>query len=97
MESQQNIFFTLAQLGPMFAMIMALYYLLVLRPKAIDDREHEELIKSLKRGDGVITYGGVHGKVINSEAGKCQLEIAKNVQITVEHDAILKRESHDRA
>ena len=46
-----------------FVLIFVIMYLLILRPQQKRAKEHQELIKNLRRGDTVITSGGLVGKV----------------------------------
>src|SRR5260370_42033431 len=50
------------QLVP-FVLIFVIMYFLILRPQQKRAKEHQELVKNLRRGDNVITSGGLVGKV----------------------------------
>ena len=52
----------LVQLLP-FVLIFVIMYFLILRPQQKRAKEHQELVKNLRRGDTVITSGGLMGKV----------------------------------
>ena len=54
--------------GPLliqFALIFAILYFLMIRPQQKQRRKHEEALMSLKRGDEVVTAGGIVGEVIH--------------------------------
>ena len=59
----------LMQLLP-FVLIFVIMYFLILRPQQKRAKEHQELIKNLRRGDTVITSGGLMGKVTKNTVDK---------------------------
>jgi preprotein translocase subunit YajC len=61
----------------------ALFYFLLIRPQKKKALEHKALLESIKRGDNVITAGGVHGKVFAVENDLVILAIENNVTITI--------------
>jgi preprotein translocase subunit YajC len=72
-----------------FILIFVLFYFLILRPQQKQSRKRDELLKSLKRGDNVITSGGIYGKIVNiSEDDIVSLEIAKGVSIRIGRSGI---------
>jgi preprotein translocase subunit YajC len=73
----------LMQLVP-FAMIFAIAYWFVIRPQRRKTKEHADLIKNTRRGDSVITTGGLIGKVTKVvDDAELELEIAPNVRVRV--------------
>jgi len=72
----------LGQVLPLVFMF-AIFYFLLIRPQQKKAKEHKALIDTLKKGDNVVTAGGVHGKVIAIEDADLTLEIAPNVNIKI--------------
>jgi preprotein translocase subunit YajC len=71
------------QLVP-FAMIFVIAYFLVIRPNRKKAKQHEDLIKSTRKGDSVVTTGGLIGKVTRIvDDAELELEIAPNVKVRV--------------
>ena len=71
----------LIQLLP-FIMILGIMYFLIIRPQQKRLKDHRDMIASIKRGDTVVTSGGIIGKVtriIND--GELQVEIAEGVRV----------------
>jgi preprotein translocase subunit YajC len=67
---------------PMFA----IFYFLILRPQGQRQKQLRASINNLRRGDVVVTAGGILGKVVkasNSEDTEILVEIAENVQVKV--------------
>ena len=71
----------LVQLLP-FALIFVIMYFLILRPQQKRVKAHQELVKNVRRGDTVITNGGLVGKVTKVvDDDQIEIEIADNVRI----------------
>lgn len=71
-------------LVPMLLMCVIWYFLLI-RPQQKRAKEHKIMLEAMKKGDQVITQGGIYGKVVSVAAEKntAEIEIAKGVNITV--------------
>lgn len=73
----------IVQLIP-FALILAIMYFLIMRPQQKRAKEHADLVKNLRRGDSVITSGGLIGKVTKVvDDAEVELEVAPNVRVRV--------------
>ncbi|MCX5860272.1 MAG: preprotein translocase subunit YajC [Proteobacteria bacterium] len=79
----------------MLAAIFAIFYFLLIRPQQKRTKEHQELLKSLKRGDDVITTGGIFGRIAEIDEGTVMLEVAEKVKIKVARDQIAANRSMD--
>jgi preprotein translocase subunit YajC len=58
------------------AAIFLIFYFLMIRPQNRRQRDHEDMLKGLERGDRVVTSGGVHGTVVGLADDVLTLEIA---------------------
>ena len=67
---------------PMVIMV-AIFYFLLIRPQQRKAKEHRQLLETLKRGDRVLTNGGLIGTIVNIEDGLVILEVADKVRIEV--------------
>lgn len=63
--------------------MFAIFYFLLIRPQQKKAKEHKALLESMKKGDNVITAGGVHGKITSVENDLVTLEVANNVNIKI--------------
>ena len=63
--------------------MFAIFYLLLIRPQQKKAKEHKVLLETLKKGDQVITAGGIHGKVTSVDESVVTLEIATGVNIKI--------------
>ena len=69
------------------AMFVLLYFLLI-RPQQKRAKDHKKLLKALKKGDEVVTNGGVVGKVNSVDESFATLEIAEGVVVKVQKQGI---------
>ena len=66
------------------ALIMVVFYFLLIRPQQRKAKEHQEVLKKISRGDTVITVGGLVGKVTKVvDDNELQVEIGENVKVRV--------------
>jgi preprotein translocase subunit YajC len=73
----------LLQLLP-FVLIFVIMYFLILRPQQKRVRTHQDMIKNLRRGDTVVTAGGIIGRITKvTEESDVQVEIAEGVRVRV--------------
>ncbi len=71
------------QMAP-FGAILVIMYFLLLRPQQRKAKLHQEMIANVRRGDIVVTTGGLIGKVSKAvDASELELEIAPNVRVRV--------------
>ena len=70
------------------ALILLIFYFLLIRPQQKRNKAHEDMVTSLKAGDRVMTGGGIYGTVTKVNGTELELEIAPNVNITIERMAI---------
>jgi preprotein translocase subunit YajC len=56
----------LSQFLPLI-IIFGIFYFLIIRPQQKQQKEHEEMLKSLKKGDKILTHGGLHAEVAKVE------------------------------
>jgi len=74
---------------PMILMIGLVFYFLVFRPQQTRAKEHKKLLSELKRGDNVVTQGGLLGTVARIVSDdEVQLEIAEGVKVRVVRSTI---------
>ena len=72
---------------PLIALV-AVFYFLVLRPQSKRAKEHKTMVEALQRGDEVVTAGGEVGRVGKVFEEYVSIELAENVEVTVQKVAI---------
>jgi preprotein translocase subunit YajC len=80
---------TLAQVAPL-VIIFGLFYMLMIRPQQLRQRELKAQLAAVKRGDRVVTAGGILGTVakVRDGANEVEVDIAPNVRVTVLRDTL---------
>ena len=85
-----------AQFIPLI-LIFVIFYFFLIRPQQKKVKEHREMVKNLKRGDEVITSGGIIGKVDRLfEDDRIELDIADGVKVQIIKNTVqghLKKET----
>ena len=64
-------------------LIFAIMYFLMIRPQQKKVKEHRAMVEALRRGDQVVTQGGMIGKVVKVTDSEAEIEIAPNVKVKV--------------
>jgi len=67
---------------PLILMFVIFYFLLI-RPQQKKSKEHKSMIESLKKGDRIITSGGLHGRITGISDNTLTVEIADKVRVKV--------------
>ena len=66
-----------------FVLIFVIMYFLILRPQQRRVKEHQNMVKNVRRDDTIVTTGGIVGRVtkVADEASEIEVEIAPNVRV----------------
>jgi len=73
----------LAQMLPMFLMIIAIFYFVIYRPQKQQREKQQDMLNQLKKGDKVVTSGGIWGTVTNVGKETATLQVSENAKIKV--------------
>ncbi|BDG60797.1 preprotein translocase subunit YajC [Caldinitratiruptor microaerophilus] len=68
--------------------LFALLWFLMIRPQQVQAKKRQEMLNSLRKGDRVITIGGIHGTILDLDPETITLRVADGVDITVQRSAI---------
>jgi preprotein translocase subunit YajC len=71
-----------------FALILAIFYFLILLPMKRRQKKIQEFQESLKVGDKVVTTSGIYGEITRLKDKTVQLQIANNVRIELARQAV---------
>ena len=66
-----------------FLLIFVIFYFLMIRPQSQRAKEHQASIMAVKKGDDVITGGGIRGRITKVTDDEAEVEIAQGVKIRV--------------
>ncbi|HHL58042.1 MAG: preprotein translocase subunit YajC [Bacteroidetes bacterium] len=79
---------TWTSLLPLF-LILVVFYFFFIRPQSKKTKEQRKFREALKKGDKVLTIGGIHGKVIEVKDTTVILEVGNQIKMTVEKSALV--------
>ena len=73
-----------AQLIPLI-LIFVIFYFFLIRPQQKKVKEHKNMVQNLKRGDSIVTAGGMVGKIVKSteNSEEITVEISKGVNVNI--------------
>jgi len=75
---------------PLIIIFFIFYFLLIL-PQQRKQKSHQMMLEGLKRGDKVVTIGGIFGKIVNIKEEILTLEIANEVRVEIAKSAISRK------
>ena len=78
------------QMWIMLALIFVVMWFFMIRPQRKQQKELQNFRDSLKRGDKVVTIGGIYGTVCEIKEGSVLIEVDNNVKIRVSKQALVK-------
>lgn len=71
------------------AMIFLIFYFLLIRPQQKKQKEHDDMLKAVEKGDRVVTTGGLHGEVVGSSEDVLTLDVGtQKGQLKVKVDRV---------
>ncbi|MGH2568043.1 MAG: preprotein translocase subunit YajC [Bacteroidota bacterium] len=72
----------------MFGLMFLILYFMIIRPQQKRTKERQKMIENLKKGDKVVTSGGIHGSIVGIDDKMLLVEIADKVKVKVERGSI---------
>jgi preprotein translocase subunit YajC len=90
-STQQNLIGML----PIVA-IIAIFYFLIIRPQNKKQKETQRMLKELKKGDRVVTIGGIHGLIQSVREGSVILKVDENCKVEFSRNAIASVEAQGK-
>lgn len=72
----------------MFVAIIAIFYFLIIRPQKKRDKETKAMLDAMKKGDKVVTIGGIHGTVVTVKEQTVVLKVDDNARLEFTKSAI---------
>jgi preprotein translocase subunit YajC len=71
-----------------FVLMFAVFYFLLIRPQQKRQKERNNMLNALQKGDKVVTIGGLHGTIDMITDEKITLKVAENVKMVFERTAV---------
>jgi len=79
-------------------LIFAVFYFLLIMPQQKKAKEHKQMLESIKKGDDIVTSGGIHGKVVGITDRVITLDVGDKVKIKVSKEFVAyKKTSEDKS
>ncbi len=72
----------------MFGSIIAIFYFMIIRPQQKKAKERTALLDDVKKGDKIVTSGGIHGTIAGLDEKTILLDVGNNTKIKMERTAI---------
>ena len=75
-----------------FLLIGLIFYFLIIRPQSNQRKKHDQMLKDIKKGDKIITRGGIYGKIVNFQGKnntKVTLEVSPNNKLVISRSYIV--------
>lgn len=72
----------------MFGLIILIFYFFILRPQQKRQRERQKLLGSLKKGDKVVTTGGIHGTIVGMEEKTILVQVSDTLKLKFDRSAV---------
>jgi len=71
--------------------IFAIFYFLIIRPQQQQLKKHKEMVEGLKKGDKIVTTGGIIAEVIKNEKDHLKVKISDNTIVKIDKDYVAKK------
>ena len=72
----------------LFGSIILIMYFFMIRPQQKKQKDTKKFIDEIKKGDDVVTIGGLHGKVYSVDGDTVQIELDRGLKVKIEKSAI---------
>ncbi len=72
----------------MFALMILIFWFMIIRPQSKQRKEREKMLAAVKKGDKVVTAGGLHGVVAGTDEKTLLIQVADNVKLKFDRSAV---------
>lgn len=74
--------------GAQMLLIFVIFYFLLIRPQTKERQRHDAMLKGIKKGDEVVTNGGIIGTVVHAEPDRLTVRTGENTRLTVDRGRV---------
>jgi preprotein translocase subunit YajC len=71
-----------------FILIIVIFYFLIIRPQSKKQKETQKMLSALKKGDKIVTIGGIHGVIATVREGSVVVKVDDNTKVEFSRSAI---------
>jgi preprotein translocase subunit YajC len=72
------------------AAIFIIFYFFIIRPQQKQAKEHDKMLNAVKKGDKILTTGGLYGTVVGLKGADLEVRFAENVKLLLARSAVTK-------
>ena len=72
----------------LLALLMVVFYFFFIRPQSKKAKELRKYREALKKGDKIVTIGGLHGKIVETQETTFTIEVAEGTRLRIEKSAV---------
>ena len=69
-------------------LIFVIFYFLLIVPQRRKQRQHRDMVRNLKKGDRIVTTGGIYGTISNVKKNYLEVEITSQIKIRVQRSCV---------
>jgi len=80
-------------LGSLFPLLLifVIFYFLIIRPQQVQQKKHKEMVEGLKKGDKIVTSGGIIAEVVKNEPDYIKAKISDDTEVKIDKNFIAKK------
>ena len=86
MQPQPNPVMSLVPIAAIFL----IFYFLLIRPQQKQQKEHQGMLDNLKKGDRILTAGGLYGTIVGLKGDDLEVRFSETVKLTVSRSAVTR-------
>ena len=68
--------------------VMGIFYFLVFRPQKEKQKQHEQMLKELKKNDEIVTTGGIHGTIVSTKDATVLIRVDEHARLEIDRSAV---------
>lgn len=72
------------------AAIFIIFYFFIIRPQQRQAKAHDKMLESLKKGDKILTTGGLYGTIVGLKGADLEVKFSENVKLLLARSAVSK-------
>jgi len=80
----------MAQFLPLI-LLFAIFYFLIIRPQQKQQKAHKEMLESLKKGDKIVTNGGLYAEVIKTEEDFIKIKLSDSATVRLDRAYVARK------
>lgn len=71
-----------------YVLLLVVFYLLLIRPQQVQQRKRRQMLSKLKKGDRVVTMGGLHATIHDVDEDSLTIELTPNLRVKADRGAV---------